>query len=91
MTESIRGNGTMLKRRCKTTLSHGNKGQSKFQGSDRELRGQIIRHLVASESISESELISLLNTRAVRVQKILLRLHDEGFIDMAGGILRIRQ
>ena len=65
--------------------------QSKFRGSNRELRGMIIRHLLSTESIRERKLISLLNRPAQDVRKNLKDLRDEGFLDIEGGIVRLRQ
>ncbi len=55
--------------------------QSKFEGSDRQLRGKIIKLLV-SRSYTESQLIKRIQSRKTRV--LLLKLQQEGFITKKG-------
>ncbi|MFC1591019.1 A/G-specific adenine glycosylase [Thermodesulfobacteriota bacterium] len=58
--------------------------QSPFKGSDREIRGQIIRELVAASTMTEDLLLSTTGKEPVRVRRILTQLLDEGFIAMRG-------
>lgn len=53
--------------------------QSTFQGSDRQLRGQIIKMLLTSPQ-SESKIIALTESDSKRIKNILLSLKKEGFI-----------
>lgn len=63
--------------------------QSKFQGSDRQIRGAIVRLLTQKEMFSKEELIATLQADAVRVNAQLDALHKERFIEYtaSGNIL----
>jgi A/G-specific adenine glycosylase len=69
--------------------------QSKFEGSDREIRGKILRELIAAseaddkKKISISYIIEKLAEPPVRVSKILQSLGREGFIIKNGRYIRI--
>jgi A/G-specific adenine glycosylase len=55
--------------------------QSRFQGSDRQIRGMILRMITAEqEGIDEQKLVALLQKEETRVQKIIQQLCDEGFL-----------
>lgn len=56
------------------------KKQSVFKGSDRELRGKILRVLLSNRKISASSLINSLGGDPSRNRKILHDLAHEGFI-----------
>jgi A/G-specific adenine glycosylase len=59
--------------------------QSAFKGSNRELRGMILRALTRRGSeMSERELVQTLKMDPERVRGILVQLHDEGFIEKSG-------
>lgn len=53
--------------------------QSQFKGSNRELRAKIVKS-VLNKSLSEEEIMKLLDTPADKIQKNLLALEKEGFI-----------
>ena len=59
--------------------------QSRFRGSDRELRGAAIRYLVKKRSCSKREMERILGGAVVRVRKILNALVREGFIELRAG------
>ena len=63
--------------------------QSRFEGSDRQIRGAILRLLLAREEISESEVAPLLDAENARVERILGELKNEGFIQSVDGALAI--
>jgi A/G-specific adenine glycosylase len=63
--------------------------QSKFSGSDREIRGKILRELMAKKKISESSIIMKLAEPPTRISKILAALGREGFIVKNRGYVRI--
>lgn len=69
--------------------------QSKFAGSDREIRGKILRELMArttskaAKKMSESSIIERLAESPARVTKILQALAREGFIVKNGRYIRI--
>lgn len=61
-------------RRSKTYIK-----QTKFEGSDRQIRGYILRNLL-KESMDEKEILHKSQFNSTRVKKILLCLKKEGFI-----------
>lgn len=54
--------------------------QSKFEGSDRQIRGAIIRLLIQCVTIASDELMTILDEDQDRVAKILDQLEKEGFL-----------
>jgi A/G-specific adenine glycosylase len=54
--------------------------QSPFEGSDREIRGVIIRMLLAEPGMSEKQLVAIRIEDPARIKKILCALESEGFI-----------
>jgi len=56
--------------------------QSPFEGSDREIRGMIIRRLLAEPGMSEKQLVAIRIEDPARIKKILAALISEGFIVM---------
>jgi A/G-specific adenine glycosylase len=54
--------------------------QSPFEGSDRNIRGIIIRMLLAEPGISEKKILGIRNDDPERIKKILSALESEGFI-----------
>lgn len=66
--------------------------QSRFEGSDRQIRGAIIRLLTQQKWLTREELISLLSFDRVRVMAQLDALYKEGFIEYcAGDIIMLRR
>jgi A/G-specific adenine glycosylase len=59
--------------------AHYNK-QSKFEGSDRQIRGMIIKILTEQKELTQNVLIDLIKVRQERVPKILGQLVEEGLI-----------
>jgi A/G-specific adenine glycosylase len=82
--------GAMLKRKRKAIAGITQHRQSPFRGSDREMRGQILRLVLARESIAEQELASLLKENNGRVRRIMTQMQEEGFIDIVDGLIRIK-
>jgi len=74
--------GSMLKRivaNPNRQSAHYEK-QSKFKGSDREIRGMILKELLEVGDLYKEELIQKSGTDPVRLKRILCALIDEGFI-----------
>ena len=75
--------GVMLKQK------HGNAGkrsrqyrkQSKFEGSDRQVRGNILKLLLEEPSLSATAITRVLDQPSDRVEKILKGLEKEGFLE----------
>jgi A/G-specific adenine glycosylase len=63
--------------------------QSKFVGSDREIRGMLLRSLVTNPQQDEKELVGSISVSVERVHKVIDRLADEGFISRNGTTLMI--
>jgi len=56
------------------------KKQTPFSGSDRELRGKILRIALRSRKIPVKSLYNVLNAPKLRIEKVLAALSREGFI-----------
>jgi len=82
--------GAMIKRQCKQITSTMHRAQSTFKGSNREKRGNIIRLLLLRESITQHELAHTLSLKREHVRQLLTQLHDEGFIEIRGNVIRIK-
>jgi A/G-specific adenine glycosylase len=54
--------------------------QSPFEGSDRNIRGTIIRMLLAEPGMSEKKFLGIRSDDPARIKKILSALESEGFI-----------
>jgi len=74
--------GVMLKRRLpnpsRRSAHHGR--QAPFEGSDRQIRGKILRILLEGKSSSRGEITRLVGADTERVERILLQLEKESFI-----------
>jgi A/G-specific adenine glycosylase len=64
--------------------------QSKFEGSDRQIRGMILKLLAQRQEISHKTLFASIDRPPERISKALSELIAEGFVDDAGSIIRIR-
>jgi A/G-specific adenine glycosylase len=64
--------------------------QSKFEGSDRQIRGAIIRALVQRPALSEQDLLACINKDAARVSIIIHQLEQEQLIERKEDIFAIR-
>ena len=58
--------------------------QSKFKGSRRELRGEILRYLLEHSIVPVSNIVHQLNVNPEKVYKILEQLQIEGFLKIKG-------
>lgn len=65
------------------------KKQSPFEGSDRQVRGNILRVLLEKGEMGDAELGGLLSIEAGRLKRILDGLEREGLVVRKGGRLRI--
>jgi A/G-specific adenine glycosylase len=83
--------GTMLKKHVgnlSRQSSHYAK-QSKFEGSDRQVRGQILGLLLQEHSVLQEEVYKILNKDMQRVNKIIFDLCFEGYIKREGTMLAL--
>lgn len=85
--------GVMLK---KTFINPSRKSkhytvQSKFEGSDRQIRGAILKLLTQSnEPLSQEKIMDMVNKNHVRVNNILEQLKKEKFIRVCDGNIEIQ-
>lgn len=64
--------------------------QSKFQGSDRQIRGMILKILSTNaQRISQKEITDMIGKDHVRIEKIIKQLIKEKFISQFGGLIGI--
>ncbi len=63
--------------------------QPPFRGSNREIRGLILRTLIEHPSVAEGELLRAVGKSPERVRPIISQLTKEGFIVRAGNRLKI--
>ena len=74
--------GVLLKKRYKnpTRRSAHYRKQKSFKGSNREIRGMILKTLLKEKSLSESELINKLGIEPEKVKRNLKQLQKEGLV-----------
>jgi len=83
--------GAMLKRSAAGgARSLHNRRQSAFAGSNREMRGRILRLLLEHSPVTERELADSLQAEEPRMKESLTQLRTEGFIEIDGDSVRIR-
>ena len=63
--------------------------QSPFKGSDRQIRSLILKALLVSPRLSVAELLDAVGKPAKRVESIMTRLTDEGFLVREGDLVWI--
>lgn len=63
--------------------------QSKFEGSNRQLRGKVIGYLLGHAPVNKDELYSLMSEKA-RVELVINELIAEGFIEKRGIMYNIK-
>ncbi len=78
--------GAMLKKNFNNPnrKSAHHQQQTPFEGSNRQLRGMILKILIENPTISESELICKVKRDSKSVQKNLTQLEKEGFFQRRG-------
>jgi A/G-specific adenine glycosylase len=79
--------GVMLKKTLKNPSrksAHHTK-QSKFEGSDRQVRGAILKLLISDRSLSEQDFIQSIARDENKIKQILSSLEREGFIRYSKG------
>ena len=63
--------------------------QSKFLGSDREIRGNILRFILAHKRISIKKLTNIIPQPEERILKVIGALSREGFLKKTGGTVSL--
>ena len=65
---------------CKKFIQVKQSPQPTFKGSDREIRGKIIKHLIVNQNVDISSLNMIIQTEENRLKHILKKLESEGMI-----------
>lgn len=83
--------GVMLKKNHKnpSRKSAHHTRQSTFEGSDRQVRGIILKMLVADRSLSEHDFVQSIARDAAKVRRILSNMEHEGFIKFNKGFYHL--
>ena len=63
--------------------------QTPFKGSNRELRGAILRALTSESRLSERQLVQIVGADPERMKHALSQLQDEGFVKRSGSYFHI--
>jgi A/G-specific adenine glycosylase len=63
--------------------------QAPFKGSNREIRGKILKLLIETKSIDETKIIKKLKFKSEKIYKVLDQLEKEGFIKREGPLIFI--
>jgi len=71
-------------RRSRSYVRH-----SPFQGSDRQIRGEILRKMIGGGPVREDEIGTSLDTDPARIERILRALVKEGFITRNEGCIHV--
>ncbi len=85
--------GTMLKKKygsLNPKSAHYQK-QPPFKGSDRQVRGMVLKHLLGGPASSPSDLAEKVGVPAERLQQTLKDLQAEGFVRETEGVYSIAQ
>lgn len=64
--------------------------QAPFEGSNRQIRGKILKLLLSRGPLQEAELVYKLSRESSRVRTILRKMEQEGFIRISGSLISIR-
>jgi len=85
--------GTVLAKRTvnPNRRSAGYSRQSRFEGSDRQIRGQILSMVLSEGDVPEERMIRELSQERARVKRILKDLEKEGFIAESEGVYSCRE
>lgn len=65
--------------------------QSVFEGSERQIRGHIVRLLSQHEALMMEHLIDLIKREPIRIEHNLQMLHREGFIEKRGAFFILKK
>ena len=63
--------------------------QAKFSGSDREIRGKILRLVLAHKKMSVENLKYAIPQSRERITKVLMALSREGFLKKRGDVISL--
>ena len=72
----------LLEPNCKKFFQDTKYIQPTFKGSDREIRGKIIKHLINNENVEISTLNKILEIKDSKINSIVKKLADEGIVNI---------
>ena len=84
--------GVMLKKKFPELNKRSStyRKQSQFKGSDREIRGKILKLILNQKNLLKSELAKKLKINQTKLEKILIQLQKEGFIQIKKNVVIMR-
>ncbi len=84
--------GAMLKKHIGnlSRLSAHYAKQSKFEGSNRQIRGLILQILLEHKSIDENKLLTMLNKDKDLIIEIINNLEQEGYLELSNNIISLK-
>ena len=65
--------------------------QAPFKGSDRQIRGKILKYLLDASEVKESKLSRELKINSSKLKSILDQLQKEGFISYEGSVIKFQE
>ncbi|MBN2240068.1 MAG: A/G-specific adenine glycosylase [Dehalococcoidales bacterium] len=83
--------GVMLKQTEKGVYGTPRTRQRRFKGSDRQVRGQILKTLLTEGKLAVQDLKAALDFEDDRIERITLQLQDECFLTMEDGYVQITE
>jgi A/G-specific adenine glycosylase len=63
--------------------------QSKFSGSDREIRGRVLRLILSRKTMSTEQIMNMIPRPKKRILKAITELSREGFLKKTGGVISL--
>ena len=70
----------VLEKNCEKFFQETKYVQPTFKGSNREVRGKVIKHLINNKNVDISSLIKILKIEEKKLNTILEKLENEGMI-----------
>jgi A/G-specific adenine glycosylase len=84
--------GVVLKKEFHNLINHQSRHhavQSKFEGSERQIRGMILKILTKQKSVTFEDLCNLIDREPKRIEKNLHALCQEGFLEQENGVFSL--
>ena len=75
-------NVCVLEPNCQKFIQYKKQTQPAFKGSDREIRGKIIKYLINNEKVEISTLNKTLEIKDAKINPIINKLADEGMVNI---------
>ena len=75
-------NVCVLEPNCQKFIQYKKQTQPGFKGSDREIRGKIIKYLINNDNVEISSLNKTLEIEDSKIKPIIKKLADEGLVNI---------